>query len=192
MSGMSSEGNGQHETAGSDSTSEQVSELVHGAAEQVQQAAADLRGRASGRLHEQVDQRSSQVGEQLGAAAHSLRGASVSLKSEGKAAAAGGVDQAAQLAEQVGGYLRDTNADRILGDVEHFIRRRPWAAAGGGFVVGLVASRLLKASSADRYQTSTLGSPPRSGGWATSGREPWSPAEASRTPAQLDTSSAFS
>ena len=49
-------------------------------------------------------------------------------------------------------YLTDSDADRILGDVEDFGRRQPWAVIGGGVVLGLLASRFLKASSTRRYE----------------------------------------
>jgi hypothetical protein len=43
----------------------------------------------------------------------------------------------------------------LLRDVEDFARRNPWAVAAGGFALGFVASRLLKASSSERYRAST-------------------------------------
>ena len=46
----------------------------------------------------------------------------------------------------------DTDADRILGDIEDFGRRQPWAVIAGGVALGLVASRFLKASSTRRYE----------------------------------------
>jgi hypothetical protein len=155
--------------------SDQVMQKVHEATDQVQQAATGLRGRVSGSLQAQVDERSSQVGEQLAATGRSLRETTGELRSGGSAVAADGVEQLGQLVERVGGYLSDSNADRILADVERLVRRRPWAAACGGFVVGLVASRLVKASSASRYSQhgGDLG---MSG---SSGRA-WSPAESNR------------
>ena len=48
-------------------------------------------------------------------------------------------------------YLRESDADRILSDVEDFGRRQPWAVIAGGVALGLVASRFLKASSTRRY-----------------------------------------
>jgi hypothetical protein len=38
--------------------------------------------------------------------------------------------------------------------VEDFARRNPWAVAAGGLVLGLAASRMLKASSSQRYRSS--------------------------------------
>ena len=49
-------------------------------------------------------------------------------------------------------YLRDSNSDRILSDVESWARSRPWVAAAAGALVGFAASRFLKASSRRRYE----------------------------------------
>ena len=57
-------------------------------------------------------------------------------------------------AERLGGYLQESDGDRILRDVEDFARRNPWAVAAGGLLVGFAASRMLKASSGDRYRSS--------------------------------------
>lgn len=135
--------------------SEQVKEKAHESVGQVQEAAGDLGSRARESVRSQVRDRSSQAGEQLAAASASLRQASASLRQSGEGAVvADGFEQVAEVGARVGRYLGDSDADRILDDVESFIRRRPWAAASGGLLVGLFASRLLKASSASRYPAS--------------------------------------
>lgn len=48
--------------------------------------------------------------------------------------------------------MKESDADRILRDVEDFARRQPWALAAGAFVVGLLGSRFVKASSSRRYE----------------------------------------
>jgi hypothetical protein len=45
----------------------------------------------------------------------------------------------------------------MLRDVESYARRQPWIVAAGGFVVGMFASRFLKASSANGYARRTNG-----------------------------------
>ena len=60
---------------------------------------------------------------------------------------------AADRIERFGGYLEQTSGDELLRDVEDFARRRPWMVAGIGLVVGLAASRFLKASSERRYDS---------------------------------------
>ena len=62
-------------------------------------------------------------------------------------------EQAAERAERLGGYLHEADGDRILRDVEDFGRRNPWAVVAGGMALGFMASRLLKASSTERYRS---------------------------------------
>ena len=60
---------------------------------------------------------------------------------------------AAERIERLGGYLEQRSGDELLRDVEDFARRRPWMVAGAGLMVGLAASRFLKASSERRYDS---------------------------------------
>ena len=66
-------------------------------------------------------------------------------------------EQAADRIDRAGTYLRDSDADRILNDVEDFGRSRPWAVLGGAVVVGFAAARFLKASSRERYSSRQSG-----------------------------------
>jgi hypothetical protein len=126
---------------------EQARQVGQQAAEKSREAANVARGRA----REQVDQRSTQAGEQLGTVAGDTRTVSEELRKQGKEQPAKIAEQAADRVEQVGDYLRRSDADTILRDVEDFGRRQPMAVVAGGFVLGLLASRFLKASSSDRY-----------------------------------------
>jgi hypothetical protein len=84
-----------------------------------------------------------------------VRAVGASLREQGKDQPAKLAEQAADRAERLGSYLQESDADRILGDVEDFGRRQPWAVIAGGVALGLVASRFLKASSIDRYEKRT-------------------------------------
>jgi ElaB/YqjD/DUF883 family membrane-anchored ribosome-binding protein len=126
---------------------EKAQELAGQAGEQAKQAA----GQAKDRLREQVDQRSTQAGEQVASQAGDIRSVAEQLREQGKDKPAQMAEQAADKVESVGSYLRDSDADRILGDVEDFARQRPWAVIAGGIAIGFAASRFLKASSSDRY-----------------------------------------
>jgi len=120
--------------------------------EQAKDKAQQAAGQAKSTLRTQVDERSTQAGERVGGFASDVRSVGDQLREQGKDQPAKLADQAAQRAEQVGDYLKQSDADRILGDVEDFGRRQPWAVIGGGLVLGLVASRFLKASSSRRYE----------------------------------------
>jgi hypothetical protein len=129
-----------------------------GKSEQAQEKAQEVAGEARSRMREQLDQRSTQAGERISSTGSDLRSVSQELQKQGKDAPARLAEQAAERVERVGGYLADSNADRILHDVEEFGRRQPLAVLAGGMVIGMVAARFLKASSHRRYQSSTAGS----------------------------------
>jgi hypothetical protein len=122
-------------------------------AAQAQDKAREAAGEARGRVRDQVDQRSTQLGEQVRSGASDARSVAEQLRNQGKQTPARYVEQAADRAERFGGYLRDSDGDRLLNDVEDFARRNTWAVALGGLALGFAASRLLKASSSDRYRT---------------------------------------
>jgi hypothetical protein len=132
---------------------------TEGAADQAREKAQEVGAQARDRVREQVDQRSTQAGEQAGGAAAALRQASDRLRQEGNEPAAKGIEKVAERVDSAGGWLRDSDGDAILRDVEDFGRRNPLAVVAGGLVLGFAASRLLKASSRSRYEASANGAP---------------------------------
>ena len=119
------------------------------AKQQVQEKAEQAQSRA----REQIDQRSTQAGEQVSATAEALRSTGRQLRDQGQDAQAKAADRIAHHADRVGGYLTESDADRMLHDAEDFGRRQPMAVVGIGLALGFAASRFLKASSRKRYQT---------------------------------------
>ena len=53
---------------------------------------------------------------------------------------------AADQAEALAGYLRDNDVRQIIGNVESFARRQPLLFLGGAFMLGMAASRFIKAA----------------------------------------------
>ena len=134
------------------STTEQAGDQVRDKAQVAQDKARGALGQARGQLHHQVDQRSTQAGERLTGTAADVRSIAEELRQQGKDTPARMVDQVAGQAERLGDYLKRSDGDDILRDVESFGRRRPWAITLGGLTLGFAASRLLKASSRRRYE----------------------------------------
>lgn len=135
------------------STADQVKEQVKDKAQVTQDRARAATGQARSRFREQVDQRSTLAGERASATAQDVRSVADGLRQQGKEAPARLAEQAADRVDHVGRYLRSADADRLLADVEDFARRRPWAVAAAGLALGFAASRVLKASSRQRYQS---------------------------------------
>jgi ElaB/YqjD/DUF883 family membrane-anchored ribosome-binding protein len=121
---------------------------------QAQDKAREAAGQARGRMSQEVDRRSTRAGQQVSSSAGDARSVADELRRQGKDGPARYVEQAADRAERLGGYLQQSDGDRILGDVEDFARRNPWAVAAGGLLLGFAASRMLKASSGERYRAS--------------------------------------
>jgi hypothetical protein len=120
--------------------------------EQAQEKAQEAAAKASDTARTQIDQRSTELGERVGSTADDIRTVGQQLREQGKDQPAKLADQAAQQVERVGSWLRESDSDRLLSDVEDFGRRQPWAFALGGLALGIAASRFLKASSTQRYQ----------------------------------------
>jgi hypothetical protein len=126
-------------------------------AQQVQEAAQEQvqekKEQARTKLRDEVDTRSTDFGQQVSGTSEAIREAASQLRQKGQDGPAKATEQAAEKMEQAGRWLTDSDADRILGDVEDFARRQPWAVLAGGLVVGFAASRFLKSSSQQRYST---------------------------------------
>ncbi len=103
-------------------------------------------------LGKQVDERSTVIGEQIGSLAQDLRNVGDQLRESGTVgAAAGYVEQGAELVDKVAQYLQNADSDTLIGDLEHYARQQPWAIAGAALVLGFAASRFIKTSSVRRY-----------------------------------------
>ncbi len=143
-----------------------MAESVQEVAGQAQEKAGQAADQAKSKMREQVDQRSTQAGERVASQASDVRSVADELRKQGKDGPAKVAEQAANRAEKVGSWLTESDGDRILRDVEDFGRRNPWAIAAGGLALGFVASRVLKASSSQRYRSS-IGSGYSSAGYGS-------------------------
>jgi hypothetical protein len=142
--------------ASDQSTTDQVKDKVAGTAQAARERTGQVAGQARGRLSQQVDQRSTQAGQQVSGTADDVRSVAQELRNQGKETPARLAEQAADRAERLGTYLQQSDGDRILRDIEDFARRQPLAVAAAGLALGFAASRFLKASSSRRYGEGTV------------------------------------
>ncbi len=77
--------------------------------------------------------------------------------------ASGAADQAEALAN----YLRETDVRQLVGNVEDFARRQPLLFVGGAFLLGVAASRFIKAASGSSAQQGYGQQPRRQSGNGT-------------------------
>ena len=132
---------------------ERAQQVQEAAQEQVQEKAEQARGK----LRDEVDTRSTDIGKQVSGTSEAIREAASQLREKGQDGPARATEQAADKMEQAGRWLTESDADRILGDAEDFARRQPWAVLAGGLVLGFAASRFLKSSSQQRYSSRGTG-----------------------------------
>jgi gas vesicle protein len=158
MAGTASAGATTADSGGDGGVKEQAQEKAQEVREKAGEQVRNASGQARDRVRSQVDERSTQVGQQVSTQAGDLRTVADQLREQGKDSPARMVEQVADHAERAGSWLTESDADRILGDVEDFGRRQPWAVIAGGLALGVVASRFLKASSSRRYESRTQGS----------------------------------
>lgn len=130
--------------------------LVSQVQQQVQEKAHDLKGQTSQTVRRQVNDRSTEIGEQIHSLGAALRRSADQLAEDGKTTPADAARRAAGGVERLGAYLREGNADGFLEDLEQFGRKRPWLSGGLGMAFGVAASRFLKASSDRRYRAAQL------------------------------------
>lgn len=130
-----------------DQVREGAGQMMHAAGEK----AGSVKEQGLERMRTEVDSRSTQVGGQTRTLAQALRRTGDDLRAEGNGSVAGLTTGAADRLEHLAGYLEQMDGSRLLHDVENAARRRPWLVAAGGALLGLAASRFLKASSEQRY-----------------------------------------
>lgn len=119
----------------------------------VREVAQNAMNQGKSFLGKQVDDRTHQIGAQIGSVAQELRTVGGQLRDGGPVSiAAGYVDQAADMIDNLGRYLQDADSERLMGDLENIARTNPWGMAAGAMLIGFAASRFLKASSARRYR----------------------------------------
>ena len=161
----------------------QVSDVVDSAKQKTQEQVGEVAEKGRGVVRDQVDQRSTQAGEQARGAAHTLRQAAVQARGEGNDQHARLAEQGAERLDRLGGYLTDADGDEILWRVEDVARRQPLLVAGAGLLLGIAFARVLKASSHERAQQSRTVN--RNGRHSEPLRSPSLPTAASTAPSFL-------
>lgn len=161
--GQATTGRSSSGAQGQSGAKETVAATASEVAETAKQEIVDVKQQAGERARTLVDSRSTEVGSEMTSAARAVRSAGDELRQQGSTAAAAVVDAVADRAQKLGTYMESMDADSLLHDAEAFARRRPWLTAGAAAMIGLVASRLLKASSARRSEsTNWAATTPRS------------------------------
>lgn len=131
-----------------------MNQTVHDAKDSAKDKAQEAGQQAQEKAKGQIDSRTSDAGEQLQDKAEGLHEVGDQLRERGDDTFAQVADRVADWTEDAARYLRNADADRILGDVEGYARRQPWAVAAGGLLLGFAASRVVRAGSEKRSSSS--------------------------------------
>jgi hypothetical protein len=106
----------------------------------------------------QIERQAHTLGTTISQTAHDLEAVGSHLRQTDTISGAAPVaDWAARYVAVAGTYLQSGDTDRFLTDLETFGRQRPWAVAASTAVLGFVAARVIKSSSARRYQRGDYG-----------------------------------
>ena len=125
---------------------------------QLGNSASDIAAKSRSFVSAQLNDRSSQVGSSLSSTAEDLRRIAGELRnSETISGSADFAERGADIAGRIGTYLTDSDGEKLISDAEDFARQRPWSVALTALAVGFAASRVLKASSAQRYRDAGYG-----------------------------------
>jgi len=127
-------------------------ESTHPLAETGQHAtekAGQLAERAGDIGFQQADRGLNQAAQGVESVAQTIRRVSTDMESN-QPQIASVAQTAADQADALARYLRETDAREIVRNVENAARRQPILFLGGAFVLGLAASRFLKAATGNR------------------------------------------
>jgi len=121
------------------------------AGQQATESAGHIAGRAADLGIQQADRGREMAADGLDKVARTVRRVSTDMQTD-QPQIANVAMTAADQADKVAQYLRDTDARQIISNVEDTARRQPLIFIGGAFLLGLAASRLIKAGSPDKDQ----------------------------------------
>ena len=107
---------------------------------------------------QQIEMRAAQAGAQVRAVAHTVQTLADDFRKEPSTALVADLtERGAEAIDRVGIYLEETEFETLLADAEEYSRDHPLVVAALGIALGIVASRLVKATAARR----AADSPPR-------------------------------
>jgi hypothetical protein len=156
-----------HPSDGGDSTKQQPQDAAAGAKEQAQDVAGTAKEKAGEvasqakdhaqaaatqakeKASAQVDERTTQLGQQVGGQAQTFDGVAEELRRQGKEGPAKVAEQAGERVKGVAEFLEQADGEKLVEAATNFARENPKAAAAVGAAAGFAAGRVIKASSPD-------------------------------------------
>ena len=125
---------------------DQAKSVVGQAVDQAKSAAAPVVDQAKETANTQFVDKKEQAADSIGAVADTLRQTTEQLRGQNVGPLIGLAGTAADQLEDLSRYLRDSNVEDLVREVEGFARRQPVLFLSGAFAIGLLAARFLKSS----------------------------------------------
>ena len=113
---------------------------------QTKQKASEALGQAGSQIKSRLESQKEVTVGGLDTVALAVRQTGQHLRRQEQDALGGHADGAAEMVENLSGYLRRTDVDQFVVEAEIFARRRPALFLGGVFALGFLAARFLKSS----------------------------------------------
>ncbi len=132
-----------------DTTSQAVDkaqDVAAPAVSQVKDSAGQVVSQVKDTAVSQIEDRKTMAADSLGDVASTLRQTSQQLQQTNAQPLAGAAEMAADRVEQFSTYLRESNVNDIVADVEDFAHDQPVLFLSAAFALGLLAARFLKSS----------------------------------------------
>ncbi len=121
---------------------------VGAAVDQAKATAQRVVGQAQERVQSGLDAQKERAAESLSGVADSLRSTARQVGGQGGLQESVGAyaQQAADRVEDLAAYLRNSDVNDLLQEVENLARRQPALFLGGAFTLGVLGARFLKSS----------------------------------------------
>jgi hypothetical protein len=165
-----------------DQAAQQAGQAAAPIADQAQETAGQVAEQAKQQAVAQISTQKEHAAGSLDAVAQALRQSGDQLRSKQQEPLANLAGTAAQRIEDFSGYVRNTDVNDMIRDVEAFARRQPAAFLGGAFTLGVLAARFLKSSSQKEADQGGVGSG-RTPSYRGYSANPYSTSGTSRYPA---------
>lgn len=132
------------DTAGQ--VADKVQEKAGPVLDQAQEKASQVADQAKQQVTSRLDDQKERAADGLRTVAQALRQTGQELRGQEQVGIAGYADSAAEQVERFSSYLRTTDANQIVAQVESYARRQPTLFAGGAFGLGLILARFFRSS----------------------------------------------
>jgi hypothetical protein len=132
-----------------------VSELV----DQAKRTATETASSAGDMVRQRADDQYHRLGQRLDDIVKNLNQVADGLDKGGSPGTSNIVHGATRQVERVSGYVQGTSAEDVLSDANRYAKQHPWTVIIGGVIVGLAASRFVKAAMPSMGGESEGGSP---------------------------------